>query len=184
MKLIVISGAEATCKSAVGKELAKQLNCTYISKDSIKEALFDEMLISTWNFKLYEQKAKDLFFQDIQNFILNKKDVIIESNFIGVDKVKLEKLLNQTVEVTEVHCYTKGYVSFKRFVIRNETGKRHRGHHDRRWYLKVLFQTTMHVASINIGAHRAVGISKRIINLDTTHFPNVNYVGPIQFINK
>jgi len=175
MKLILISGAEATCKSAIGQELEKRLGYTYQSKDAIKEALFDKKPFSTWDFKVYERQAKDLFFHDIESTIRRHENTIIESNFIGEDKTQLEKLITKDVELIEVHCHTKGYVSFKRFVKRNESKKRHPGHHDRRWYPKVLFQTTMHILHVDIGAHKPVGLSKQVISFDTTKYPNVDF---------
>ncbi len=184
MKLIVISGAEATCKSSIGKELAKKLGYQYQSKDTIKEVLFDTKAYSTWNFKWYEQQAKMVFFRDIEKFINNQNDAIIESNFIGEDKTQLAELVTTDIELIEIHCSTRGYISFRHFVERNESRKRHPGHHDRRWYPKVLFQTTMHILNINIGAHNPVGLSTKIMNLDTTHFPSVDYKEIIQFINS
>ena len=41
MHLIIISGPEATGKSYIGKELAKRLSYKYLSKDIIRESLFD-----------------------------------------------------------------------------------------------------------------------------------------------
>ena len=174
MKLILVSGAEATCKSAISKALAAKLNYEYLSKDVIKEKLFDEKIFNTWNIKAYYKKSKELFFNDIKRIINNNKDSIIESNFIGKDKIRLLTLLSNNVEIVEVHCYSNAYVSFVRFVKRNESGRRHPGHHDRRWYLDVLFQSTMHILHVNLGAHKTVGISTHVINLDTTQYPDIN----------
>ncbi len=184
MKLIIISGAEATCKSSLSKELTKKLGCAYQSKDTIKEALFDKNTHNTWNFRVYEQEAKKLFFKDIKTLINDRKNAIIESNFIGEDRSKLAKLVNHDIELIEIHCFMNGYASFRYFVKRNESGARHPGHHDRRWYPKVLFQTTMHILHINIGAHNPVDLSAKTMNLDTTNFPDINYDKILQFINS
>jgi len=184
MKLIVISGAEATCKSSLAKDIAKQLGYAYRSKDIVKEKLFDTEGHNTWDFKWYESKAKEDFLKIIIDLINNSQDAVIESNFIGKDKVRLSKLITPKVELVEIHCYTKGYKSFNHFVERNESKKRHVGHHDRRWYPKVWFQTTMHLSKLNIGAHKPMGLSNRVMNLDTTNFPKIDYVRLMHFISS
>lgn len=182
MKLLILSGAEATCKSALAKELATQLGFVYASKDVVKEKLFDSEQRNTWDFAWYEARAKELFFDQIAQLIKDGNDVIIESNFIGKDRERLEKLIEPSVQVSEIHCYTRGYRSVVHFVERNESGHRHKGHHDRRWYPKVIFQTTMHLLHVNIGAHRPVHLSSRVMNLDTTDFPTVDYQVITRFI--
>lgn len=32
----------------------------------------------------------------------------------------------------------------------------------------------MNILHVNIGAHKTVSVSKRVINLDTTHYPNID----------
>ncbi len=69
MKIIIISGPEATGKSAIGRELSKLLSFQYVSKDMIKESLFDSVPNNTWDYKWFENKAKDIFFETLQDFI-------------------------------------------------------------------------------------------------------------------
>lgn len=184
MRLIVISGAEATCKSALAEYIAKQLGYSYCGKDIVKEKLFDTEGHNTWDFKWFESKAKETFFKIVKDLIDKNQDTIIESNFIGKDKLRLSKLITPEVELVEIHCYTKGYKSFKHFVERNESKKRHAGHHDRRWYPKVGLQATMHSLRVNIGAHKPMGLSKKVMGLDTTNFPKIDYEEVVHFISS
>lgn len=119
---------------------AAQLRYQYESKDRIKEALFDTAPRSTWNYGWYEAQAKQRFFRVIEQLIANNTDSVIESNFIGKDKVRLKRYLKGNVYLTEIYCSAQGLTSFRRFVSRSETGRRHKGHHDRRWYPKVFLQ--------------------------------------------
>ena len=41
MNVLIVSGPEATGKTAVGKTISQKLGYQYLSKDMIKEAMFD-----------------------------------------------------------------------------------------------------------------------------------------------
>lgn len=181
MNMIIISGAEATCKTAIGKEIARSLGYKYQSKDMIKEHLFDTESKTTWSYRWYEQRAKQQLFHEVEAFIQNGSDVVIESNFIGEDKKALEKILqNNPIKLAEIYCYAKGLVSFKRFVYRNETKVRHSGHHDRRWYLSVFYQCCLRSIGIR-GKHRPVGISSKCLKVDTTDYSEIDFQKIIKF---
>jgi len=182
MKLIIISGAEATGKSTIGRELAKSLGIVYQSKDIVKEALFDIHEQSTWNFQWYERRAKKAFFQDIQQLIETGTSAVIESNFLGDDKIELGDIIKGDIDLSEIHCYTNGLSSFKRVVKRNESKERHPGHHDRRWYPKILVQAILHNLGIDIAAHKPVQLSDKVLSVNTTDISKVNYAELIEFI--
>ncbi len=181
MKLILISGAEATCKSDIGKRLSNELGYIYQSKDLIKEAMYDKGEQSTWKYGWYESQAKQVFFNDIAKLIHDKSDAIIESNFIGEDRTRLARLINENVLLKEIHCYADGLHSFKRAVRRNESGSRHSGHHDRRWYPKIFIQSFLHAVGIDLGAHKHIGITDDVLMLNTTEYPNVDFEEIVEF---
>lgn len=183
MKLVIVSGPEATGKTFIGRYVASLLNCQYVSKDMIKEALFESESHNTWNYSWYEQKAKQIFFDTVEDFINQNKTMVIESNFIGPDRSQLIRLLNDNVLLTEIYCTTKGLTSFKRFVKRNESGNRHKGHHDRRWYLKVLFQDLLRYVYID-WPYKPMNLNERVLILDNTRFSNVDTEKISDFISK
>lgn len=183
MQLIIISGSEATGKTKMGKAIADILDCDYRGKDDIKEAMFDEHSRSTWHAKWYDNQAKTVLFNDLARAIINNKSIIIESNFIGQDKNKLEALLKSNTEVVEIHCIAKGFTSLKRFIKRNESGKRHKGHHDRRWYLNVFLQDSLRMIGID-WPYRPMNLKGRILKVDTTDFKTVNYNEIAEFIKN
>jgi hypothetical protein len=174
MNLVVVSGPEATGKSAISREIVRLLGYQYQTKDTIKEALFDAKLHSTWDYAWYEKRAKNKFFGDIQHFVAQNKSAVVESDFTAEDKKRFAACLNDTVVITEIYCTTKGFTSFKRFVWRNETGRRHTGHHDRRWYVKILLQDLLKYLGIR-WPHQPLGFTKRILTVDTTDFTRVDY---------
>lgn len=72
MQLVIISGAEATCKSTIGKHVAQETGFKYLSKDVIKEALFDSVQHTTWDYRWYESRAKAAFFKELQALVANR----------------------------------------------------------------------------------------------------------------
>jgi predicted kinase len=174
MKLVIVSGAEATGKTYFGKFIADKLGFVYLAKDVIKERLFNTESVSTWNYGWYEQKAKDTFFAEIKKQVEAGNSIVVESNFIGNDKGRLLEILSgKSIDISEVHCFTRGFVSFKRFVYRNETKSRHPGHHDRRWYIPVFTDIILSNLKIH-DAHAAVKISDKVMFLDTTDFQDID----------
>lgn len=132
MVLIVITGPPATGKTAIAEEVEKAMGWPILSKDRIKEALFDERGISdrAWSRQLgiesYEilgRRAAELF--------QTKKSFIIEGNFSGETaqaiKAQAEKL---KYEIRQISCDAPDAVITERIRERWESGRRHRGHQD------------------------------------------------------
>jgi len=183
MKLVIVSGPEATCKTTIGKYIAGELGFEYLSKDSIKEAMYNTDDHNTWDFNWYESRAKNKFFEELKALVSDNKDIVIESNFMGSDKDKLRVITNSQTEIFEIHCNSNGLKSFQRFIRRNENKERHPGHHDRRWYLKVFYESIMHNMGINIKAHRTTGLTSKILQVNTSNFGDINYKSIINFIS-
>lgn len=174
MHIVIVSGPEATGKSTIAKKISADLGYTYLSKDVIKENLYDTCKRSTWDHQWYEQKAKRQFFKQIKNSIETKKDIIIESNFDTVDKDALTNIMPQSSTVSEIYCFSRGFTSFRRFVRRNESGNRHKGHHDRRWYFRVFCQDCARLFGSD-WPHYPVAINNKLMRLDTTKITEINF---------
>ena len=183
MQLVIISGPEATGKSEIGHKLAEQLGYRYESKDRIKEALFDSAPRSTWSYRWYENEAKQQFFRELERLIRTNTNSIIESNFIGGDRARLKDCLRTEVKVIEIYCTAKGMTSFRRFVRRNESGRRHKGHHDRRWYAKVFFQGCVRYIGVE-WPYGPLGLTDKLLKVDTTNFSKVNFRAIAQFVQS
>jgi predicted kinase len=181
MQLVIISGPEATGKSAIGHELAQQTGYQYESKDVIKEALFDKAPRSTWDFSWYENEAKQRLFRKLDKLIAGGTDTIVESNFMGKDKARLKACLMPDVSVTEIYCAARGLTSFRRFVRRNESGRRHKGHHDRRWYPTVFFENCLRAVGVQ-WPYGPVGVTQKLLKVDSTDFSKVDFQAITRFV--
>lgn len=183
MNLIIVSGPEASGKTAIAKHIAKNLGYVYRGKDELKEALFDKAPVNTWHFVYYEKRAKNQLFDLVDNDIKSKTSIIIESNFFKTDKRRLKHRLNDEVKVTEIFCTAKGFTSLRRFVARNESGHRHKGHHDRRWYPNVFFNCLFRIFGIDL-LYKPFGFNDRLMFVDSTDFSKIDYDKIIEFIKQ
>lgn len=183
MKCIIISGIPASGKTTIATTLSKELGVPILTKDFFKEQLFEtdgrsNIIHSTW----YEKEAKRLFLEAIHEQVQKDKDLIIESNFEPRKdrSIFMEVLKNQ--ECREVYCTAKGWKIFKRFVARNESGhsNKHPSHHDRMWYMQMLFICTLKTFGIHY-PHSAMDITDERKIIDTTDFSKINMKEIIEF---
>lgn len=123
------------------------------------------------------------FLKKLESYISHNIPLIIESNFVKTDKQKLLAYVNDGVTVLEVFCYAKGLTRSRRFVKRNESKERHRGHHDRRWYVGVFVGALLSYVGI-WWPYGPLNITKMRVDIDTTDFQSIDYQGIIKFINE
>lgn len=130
MYCIIVTGIPASGKSTVAGYLSDNLKLPMISKDSIKELLFDKV-----GFKCREEKVRlgnasmDIMYYMAEQLMKCGKPFILENNFEDASKeglfTILEKYSYQAVTVRLTGDYRKIY---ERFVMREGSPDRHRGH--------------------------------------------------------
>lgn len=130
MYLILIAGVPASGKTTFARYLGEKLNIPVISKDSIKEILFD-----TVGFNGREEKVKlgigsiGILYYFAECILKCNKPVILESNFENASKVELMELIDKYKFKTLTVIF-KGDIEeiYKRFEARDKSTERHRGH--------------------------------------------------------
>ncbi len=130
MYCILVTGIPAAGKSTMAEFLAERLELPVISKDSLKELLYD-----TIGFCSREGKVKlgiaamNTMYYLAEQLMKRKQAFILENNFENISKEGLLSLLEtyayKAITVTLTGDYQKIY---QRFLKRNDSPDRHRGH--------------------------------------------------------
>jgi thymidylate kinase len=119
---VVVSGLAASGKTSVARPLAEALGVPLISKDAIKEALFDAVGFGGWEWSKTLSRAADAAMvrigQDLDGAVLD--------NFWYAETVD-DLLAPLPRPIVEVFCRCDPDVAFERFSGRD----RHPGHVDR-----------------------------------------------------
>jgi predicted kinase len=184
MQLIIISGAPASGKTALGQKLAAKLGYEFYSKDVIKEALFDARPKTTHKYLWYEEQANARFLKAITDSISRNASIIIDSDFVRTsDRRQLLACLSKNVSVAEIHCHAKGLTRLRRYIKRNEAGARHKGHHDRRWYPSMFMNMLLSYAGV-AWPYQSLDISGKKLLVDTTDFSKINYQDIVAFVTQ
>ena len=120
-RFVVVTGLPGAGKSTIAEPLAAALGVRHLSKDAIKEALFDVVGFGGWEFSKTLSRASDLAMvriaQDLDGAVLD--------NFWHRDLAGelLAPLRGRTIEV---YCRCSPDVAYERFRSR----RRHPGHAD------------------------------------------------------
>src|SRR6188472_2514946 len=80
--VVIITGLPGTGKTAFGRFLSRELSMPYLSKDGIKEILFDTLGYSDreWSRKL-SVASYELLYYFVEQELAAGRDFVVESNF-------------------------------------------------------------------------------------------------------
>jgi predicted kinase len=185
MYIILIAGMPASGKTTFAKRLSEELQIPMVSKDEIKEILFD-----TVGFHSREEKvalgvgSMDIMYLFAESLMRTNKLIILENNFENISKPKLKELINK-YHYDPITVLFDGDIKtiYNRFIERDNSPTRHRGH----------VVNTEYPESINLNyvppqinfedfiktfeerGMRHFNISDDIIKIDTTNFDKVDY---------
>lgn len=130
MYCILVTGIPASGKSTIARFLSEELGITMLSKDDMKEILFDDV-----GFNSREEKVKlgvasmNIMYYAAEQLMKHKLPFILENNFEDSSREGLLSILEmysyKAITVTLTGDYEKIY---ERFTKRNESPERHRGH--------------------------------------------------------
>lgn len=130
MYCILVAGMPASGKSTIAKYLAEKLEIPMISKDNLKEIMFDEI-----GFGSREEKNKlgrasmKIMYHIAEQMMTTNTAFILENNFEDISKGELMQLLDKygytAITVRLTGDYQKIY---ERFAARDKSPERHRGH--------------------------------------------------------
>lgn len=130
MYCILVTGIPAAGKSTIAQTLAKNLKLPVVSKDSIKELLFDCV-----GFRSREEKVNlgtgsmEIMYYVAGQLMEAGLPFILENNFEYVSEHGMKALLEKyQYPVLTIVLFGKYQVIYQRFLERNASPDRHRGH--------------------------------------------------------
>ena len=128
--LLIIAGLPATGKTSFARYLSGKMGIPMVSKDIVKEHLFD-----TVGFKSRSEKvalglaAMDLMYYFARALLEAGKPLILENNFEDISKPGLLKLIETfNCKTVSIRFHTEMKVLAERFLRRDRSPERHRGH--------------------------------------------------------
>jgi predicted kinase len=170
--LIIVLGMPATGKTHLARKVAAHFSLPLVSKDDIKEIIFDGL---GWHDREWSKRAGKTTFA-LMDYVIEGQlkaghSIIIESPYDPVfQNEKLQRWQHlYHFNVIRILCYADGAVLLDRFIQRSNSPARHPGHVDAdnvEEFREALLKGKAHLLDIN-GA---------VIEADTTDFTRVDEV--------
>ena len=178
--LILVSGAPATGKTTTAKLLSARLRIPVISKDAIKESLFESM---GWDNREWSKKlgfaSIVLMFELVEGQLSTGNSVIAETNFYpDLDGPRVEALHTKADFATiEVHCSAATDIVLIRYKDRQDSGARHPGHR-----FDAELQTLQEV--LRDGIFHPMDLDGELLTIDTTEFSKVDLDAVVEAVRS
>ena len=169
--IIIVTGRPAAGKSTLAKWLSQELKFPFVSKDSIREELFDRL---GWKDRRWAQElgkaSVDMMFYFANAALEVGHSIIMDNSFYPpVSNQRFQALKEQhNAETIQIVCDSDCDTLFQRFRSRADSGVRHPGHGD----FEVLEELSAYLAG---DSSQVLDIGGTVIEVDTTDFSKVNY---------
>ncbi len=190
---IIVTGIPASGKSTLAEELGKRLELPVFSKDAVKERLYD-----TIGFQSREEKvrlgiaAMNIMYDIAEQMMKCGKPFLLENNFENESKDGVIRILKAyRCKVLTITLTGDYQVIYQRFVKRNTSPDRHRGHVVNDCYpekvpLKEapLLSYQDFTAGIKTRGMDRFTIKGPSLRIDTTDFANLDIEKILKWIDK
>jgi predicted kinase len=169
--IIIVTGRPAAGKSTLAQWLSQELQLPLVSKDNIREELFDRL---GWKDRQWAQElgkaSVDMMFYFARAELAVGHSVIMDNSFHPpVSNPRFQALKEQYhAESIQIVCDSDRETLFQRFRARADSGDRHPGHGDQD-VLEELY------ANLADDSSQILEIGGAVIEVDTTDFANVDY---------
>ncbi len=169
--VVRITGHPATGKSTLGQKLADRYSLPLITKDAIKERIFDTLGYSdkAWSLKVSAASHRIIDFL-LKQELATGHSLIVESNFKrSIDDDRFRRVRDAYPSTwIQILCWADGNVLFERYMTRQQSSERHPGH------AESATQEETRAAFAN-GRAEILDMPDMTLELDTTDLRGIDY---------
>jgi len=164
-------GPAGSGKTTIGRKISQNMSIPFISKDFIKELLFEEL---GWGDRQKSLKiggiAYSILYYFIEIILKDYKPLVIDGNFVPqLDAEKIKKIKKNIDFIPiQINLTAEKNRLAKRFKKRTALNFRHPGHCEENMYDEIK-------DSLKRGYMETLDIEGEIINVNTTNLNRVNY---------
>ena len=169
--IIIVTGRPAAGKSTLAKWLSHELKLPLVSKDSIREELFDRL---GWRDRKWAQElgkaSVDMMFYFAQAELKVGHSIVMDNSFYPpVSNPRFQALKKEyQAESIQIVCNSDRETLFRRFQDRADSGTRHPGHGDHD-ALEELYKY------LGDNSSQVLDIGGAVIEIDTTDLSSLDY---------
>lgn len=176
--LLIVTGHPATGKTTLARALAAALALPLVSKDMLKESLFDSLGWSdrAWSIRV-GGAAMALLYRMAETTLAAGVSLVVESNFRpDFDTPRMLDLRGRCpFRPVQLRCVASGEVMAERYVQRVARGERHPGH------CETLAETK--VAALRaLGQIEPLGLGGPLLTVDTTELAALDMPSVLRWV--
>jgi predicted kinase len=173
---LIVSGLPCAGKTSIAERLAGELKLPLMTKDGIKELLFNSLgwKDREWS-KQLSHASVELLLYFAENQLAAGNSLIIECNFqpdLAAPRLRAMQARYAAV-VFQIYCRADADTLYQRFKVR--TGRRHPGHADEQYLAE--FHTLL-----DRTPQAALDLDCPVVVVDTTDFQSLDYPALIKAV--
>lgn len=178
--MVVVTGPPAGGKTTLGRRLAADLGAPFLSKDAIKETLYDSL---GWTDKAGSRRlgvaSFEVLYVVLDALLAAGVPAVIEAPFDPqMAATELKRLqARYPCRIVQVLCWAEVKTLIERYRSRNDSGERHPGH----------IQTDMMdevEAYLAQGTWDPIAIESDVIDVDTSDLTSVDYRALLEDVSR